>query len=292
MSYAFDGAGSRPAPVPGSATGPLPHLAQWIMLTSGWRRLLVSIAAGAVGALAMPPFGALPALVVSLSIAVWLIDGAATGRRGNRGAVLACAVIGWAWGFGYLTAGLWWLGSAFLVEADEFLWALPLGVIGLPAVLALFYAAGFALARVLWSQGPARIAALAVGISASEWLRGHLFTGFPWNTLGMALGQNLWLMQSASVIGLYGLTLLAVPDRGSARHPRHRHNGTRALRTGPGGLRRTRRDGAVRDRSSAADSHGDSGRGTSAAGPAEPQPGREVPPGKSGRHHRLVHRSQ
>ncbi|MCC0805255.1 apolipoprotein N-acyltransferase [Methylobacterium sp. W2] len=210
MSYAFDGAGSRQAPVRGSATGPLAYLAQWIMLTSGWRRILVAIASGAVGALAMPPFGALPALVLSLSLAVWLIDGAATGRRGNRGAILACAVIGWAWGFGYLTAGLWWLGSAFLVEADEFLWALPLGVIGLPAVLALFYAAGFALARLLWSHGPARIAALAVGLSACEWLRGHLFTGFPWNTLGMALGQNLWLMQSASAIGLYGLTLLAV----------------------------------------------------------------------------------
>lgn len=210
MSYAFDGAGSPQAPLRGSATGPLAHLAQWIMLTSGWRRLLVAAAAGAVGALAMPPFGALPALVVSLSIAVWLIDGAATGRRGNRGAVLACAVIGWAWGFGYLTAGLWWLGSAFLVEADEFLWALPLGVIGLPALLALFYAMGFALARLLWSSGLSRIAALAIGLSACEWLRGHLFTGFPWNTLGMALGQNLWLMQSASAIGLYGLTLLAV----------------------------------------------------------------------------------
>ncbi|WP_019904938.1 apolipoprotein N-acyltransferase [Methylobacterium sp. 77] len=210
MSHAIEGADARSAPVRASATGPLAHLAQWVMLTSGWRRLLIAVLAGAAGALAMPPFGALPALVLSLSVAVWLIDGAATGRRGNRGAVLACALIGWAWGFGYLTAGLWWLGSAFLVEADEFLWALPLGVIGLPAVLALFYAAGFALARLLWSRGPARLAAFALGLSACEWLRGHLFTGFPWNTLGMALGQNLWLMQSASVIGLYGLTLLAV----------------------------------------------------------------------------------
>ncbi len=38
----------------------------------------------------------------------------------------------------------------------------------------------------------------AFGLTVSEWLRGHLFTGFPWNTLGMALGQNLWLMQAAS----------------------------------------------------------------------------------------------
>ena len=194
----------------GSATGPLSSLAQWVMLTAGRLRIAVAFGAGAIGALAMPPFGLFPALVVSLSVAVWLLDGAATGRRATRGAVAAAALIGWAWGFGYLTAGLWWLGSAFLVEAEEFLWALPLGVLGLPAVLALFYAAGFALARLLWTRGAHRIVALAVGIASCEWLRGHLFTGFPWNTLGMALGQNLWLMQGASVIGLYGLTLLAV----------------------------------------------------------------------------------
>ena len=194
----------------GPATGPLSSLAQWMMLTAGWQRTAVAFGAGAIGALAMPPFGLFPALVVSLSVAVWLLDGAASGRRATRGAVAAAGLIGWAWGFGYLTAGLWWLGSAFLVEAEEFLWALPLGVLGLPAVLALFYAAGFALARLLWTRGAHRIVALAVGIAACEWLRGHLFTGFPWNTLGMALGQNLWLMQGASVIGLYGLTLLAI----------------------------------------------------------------------------------
>lgn len=195
---------------PAPATGMLAALAHGVMLTSGWRRLGVAALAGAVGALAMPPFGLLPALVVSLCLATWLVDGAATGRRGNLGALLPCALIGWAWGFGYLTAGLWWLGAAFLVEAEEFLWALPLGVVGLPAVLALFYGVGFALARLVWSPGAGRLFALAFGLAAAEWLRGHLFTGFPWNTLGMALGQNLWLMQGAAYLGLYGLTILAI----------------------------------------------------------------------------------
>ncbi|GJD93544.1 Apolipoprotein N-acyltransferase [Methylobacterium iners] len=190
------------------ASGPLAGIAQWIMLSSGIGRLAIALLAGALGALAMPPFGLFPALVVSLCVAVWLLDGASAGRL--RRTLTASVVIGWAWGFGYLTAGLWWLGAAFLVEAEEFAWALPLGVIGLPAVLGLFYGAGFALARLVWSQGAGRIAALALGLAGSEWLRGHLFTGFPWNTLGMALGQNLWLMQGAALFGLYGLTLVAI----------------------------------------------------------------------------------
>lgn len=188
-------------------------LAHAITLSWGWRRLAISVAAGACGALAMPPFGFLPALVVCLVPTVWLLDGCAAGRPGRRllPTLAAAASVGWGWGFGYFVAGLWWLGEAFLVEADQFAFLLPLGVLGLPAVLAVFPAFGFALARLLWSPGPWRVFALAVGLGASEWLRGHLFTGFPWNLLGMALGQNLLLMQSASVFGVYGLTVLVVP---------------------------------------------------------------------------------
>jgi apolipoprotein N-acyltransferase len=175
---------------------------------TGWRRALAAVAAGAIGALAMPPFGFLPALAVSLSPAIWLLDGA--GRDSRAGTLRSAALVGWLWGFGYFVAGLWWLGAAFLVEADQFAWALPLGVLGLPALLAFFSAFGFALARLFWTNDATRILAFAAALTVGEWLRGHLFTGFPWNSPGMALGQHLWLMQGASVVGLYGLTLIAI----------------------------------------------------------------------------------
>ncbi|AWV19752.1 apolipoprotein N-acyltransferase [Methylobacterium sp. XJLW] len=196
-------------PLPDPERAHVPGAVLAITHLTGWRRLGLAWFAGAFGALAMPPYGILPALALSLTVAVWLQDGAASGRTTLR-RFWPCFLVGWAWGFGYLTAGLWWLGQAFLVEADEFLWALPLGVVGLPFALGLFYGAGFGAAGLLWSRGAARIAALAFGLGAADWLRGHVFTGFPWNTLGMALAQNLWLMQWAAVIGLYGLCILAV----------------------------------------------------------------------------------
>ncbi|MGH6869548.1 MAG: apolipoprotein N-acyltransferase, partial [Methylocella sp.] len=111
---------------------------------------------------------------------------------------------------GYVLAGLWWLGAAFLVEADKFAWALPLGVAGLPAALAIFPGLGFMIARLLWMPGAGRLFALAAGLSFAEWLRGHVLTGFPWNTFGMALGGNLVTAQLASIVGLYGLTVIAI----------------------------------------------------------------------------------
>ncbi|MGA2287069.1 apolipoprotein N-acyltransferase, partial [Bradyrhizobium sp.] len=78
------------------------------------------------------------------------------------------------------------------------------------AYLALFTALGFALARLLWSRDAFRVIALALGLTLSEWLRGHVLTGFPWNTLGYALSEPLALAQTASLIGLWGLTFLSV----------------------------------------------------------------------------------
>ncbi|MGH6812889.1 MAG: apolipoprotein N-acyltransferase [Methylocella sp.] len=195
-------------------------LAASIILASGWRRRLIALAAGATGALAMAPFNFFPAFIIPMTVAVWLIDGCAAeprqmpaGRRFRADLPVAarCAFgVGWWWGFGYFLAGLWWLGAAFLVEADKFAWALPLGVVGLPAALAIFPALGFMIARLLWTPGAGRLFALAAGLSFAEWLRGHVLTGFPWNTFGMALGGNLVTAQLASIVGLYGLTVIAI----------------------------------------------------------------------------------
>ena len=185
-------------------------LAGSIIIAWGWKRRLIAFFSGAVGALAMAPLDFFPALLVPMTVAVWLVDGSAHGpRRVSFAALRSAASAGWWQGFGFFLAGLWWLGAAFLVEAEQWAWALPLGVIVLPAVLALFHALGFALARLIWTPSASRILALGVALTASEWLRGQLFSGFPWNELGMALGGSLWLAQIASVAGLHGLTLLA-----------------------------------------------------------------------------------
>jgi apolipoprotein N-acyltransferase len=190
----------------------LASLVEGVILSWGWRRRAIAFVSGAIGALALPPFSLIALIALPLTVAVWLIDGAQDRAAGRPliGSMRAAFGAGWWMGFGYFLAGLWWVGAAFLVEADKFAWALPLGVVALPAALAFFPAAGFAVARLLWSPGPARIFALAFGLGLAEWARGLLFTGFPWNDLGMAMGSNLALAQIASLIGLHGLTFLTI----------------------------------------------------------------------------------
>lgn len=187
------------------------RLAGRIILLWGWKRALVAFLAGALAVLAQAPYDFFAVCFISFPVLVWLLDGATGDTSGGFVRRLRPAFsIGWWFGFGYFLAGLWWIGSALLVDADEFAWALPFAVIGIPFALAFFYGFATAVARVFWSSDIGRIAALAFGFGLAEWLRGFLFTGFPWNAVGYAAMPVPLLMQSVSAIGMVGMNTLAV----------------------------------------------------------------------------------
>src|SRR5262245_18244315 len=190
---------------------PIKAAAERLRMLGGWHRWAAAFAAGAASVLAMAPFFAWPVLWLTLPALVWLIDGTlGEPLPTRRRAALGAAAVGWWFGFGYFLAGLFWVGEAFLVEAEVFAWLLPLAVTLLPGGLALFWAAAAGMAAWAWRPGASRVLVLAVTLSAMEWARGHVFTGLPWNVLGYALSYPLAFMQSAGVLGIYGWTVVAM----------------------------------------------------------------------------------
>jgi apolipoprotein N-acyltransferase len=187
------------------------NLAGKVILLWGWRRALVALLAGALAVLAQAPYDFFAVCFVSFPLLVWLLDGAVADPSAGWLRKLAPAfATGWWFGLGYFAAGLWWVGNALLVEAESFAWALPLAVLGLPAILALFYGLAAAMARLAWIDGLGRIASVAVAFGIAEWLRAVLFTGFPWNAIGYAAMPVPLLMQSVALAGLTGMNALAV----------------------------------------------------------------------------------
>ena len=183
-------------------SGPLAALRLRVMALTGWRRAAVAFLAGGLSALAYAPIFAAPVLFLTLPILVWLIDASPTWRR--------AASAGWLFGFGYFFFNLFWVGEAFLVEAEKFAWLMPFAVTLLPAGLALFWGAAAAVVRLFWTEGIARLFVFAIVFAVLEWLRGHVLTGFPWNVVGYALTYPLPLMQSAALFGAYGMTAIAL----------------------------------------------------------------------------------
>ncbi len=185
--------------------------AGWFILLSGWQRNGAAILAGIVSALAMPPFDLVFLLFATFPILVWLMDGAASEPSSGFFAKLWDGFKpGFFFGFGYFFAGLWWIGNAFLVEAEDFLWALPIAITVVPFVLALFWGGATAFARIFWSGDAGRLFMLAASFTLFEYLRGFVATGFPWNPISGAAFFTPVMMQSASITGIYGMTAFAV----------------------------------------------------------------------------------
>jgi apolipoprotein N-acyltransferase len=183
-------------------------LAETVMLSHGWRRVVLLLVAGAVAALSVPPLFILPALFVAMPLWVWALDGAER-LPGARRLFGPAFTIGFAFGLGYFTVALHWLGAAFFFEGGLYLALMPFAIVALAALLALFWGLASALAHLFWSGGAFRIVTLATFLTLAEWIRGTQFSGFPFDLLGYALTANDEMAQLASVIGVYGLTALA-----------------------------------------------------------------------------------
>ena len=183
-------------------------LAETAMLSHGWRRFALMLAAGAIAGMSVPPFFILPALFLAMPIWVWALDGAErmSGWRRLFGPAFA---IGFGFGLGYFLVAFHWLGAAFFVDGGWVLGAMPIAILALSALIALFWGLASALAHLTWSHGWVRILTLAAWLAAAEYARGHVLTGFPFDLLGYSLTGSDEMMQLASVIGVYGLTFLA-----------------------------------------------------------------------------------
>ena len=184
------------------------RLAEWTMLAHGWRRFILMLVLGAIAGTSVPPLFILPALFVTFPFWVWALDGAE--RRRGLGRLFGPAFgIGFAFGWGYFIVAFHWLGAAFFVEGGVFLAIMPVAILALAALIALFWGLASALAHLCWSHGGWRIVTLAALLAAAEYARGTFFSGFPFDLLGYAFTANVEMMQVTSVIGVYGLTLLA-----------------------------------------------------------------------------------
>lgn len=168
---------------------------------AGWRRCAAALALGALATLALPPLDLFPAVVVAVTLLVWLTAGG-----GWRQAFAA----GWWFGFGYFVIGLYWIGNALLTFAEQHAWMLPFANLGLPAFLALFTAASAATAAIAGTGHLSRAIALALSLAVADWLRGHVLTGFPWNLFGHAWAGSDVLVQSAALYGTYGQSIMVL----------------------------------------------------------------------------------
>jgi apolipoprotein N-acyltransferase len=171
---------------------------------SPWPARVLALAAGALAALAQPPFGFLPGLL-GYALILTLIDRSAPARP-LRSAFLR----GWLAGCGYFAISVWWLTEPFQVDAANQGWMAPFAVGAVTAGLALFWGAATLAYRFLAPRGLPRVILFAGVLALCEWLRGHVLTGFPWDLPGETWRAGSPVSQGAALVGAYGLTWITL----------------------------------------------------------------------------------
>jgi len=178
------------------------RLAAAVAARRGLRRYGLAFILGVLAAGGLEPLSLFPLLLIAFTGLVWLLDGATEGR--------ARFIIGWLFGFGFFVAGLHWIAFPLLVDASRFAWMIPFALVLLPGGFGLLIGAATWTATRIVPEGGSRVLALAVAWAAAEWIRGHVFTGFPWNLVGYTWIDVAPVLPAAGLMGVYGLSLLTV----------------------------------------------------------------------------------
>ena len=164
--------------------------------------LIYAILAGAVSAFAFEPAGLWPLLLIAFA---FLCEFTCRAKS-----IWRALLTGWAFGLGQFVIGLNWIATAFTYQSNMPAWLGWIAVVLLSLYLAVYPALATGLA---WRFGRADRTALVVVLGGAwainEWLRGTMFTGFPWNPAAAALAPTP-LITVAPLIGTYGLSGLVV----------------------------------------------------------------------------------
>ncbi len=165
----------------------------------GPKATILTVMLGGVIALGQAPVS-LPWLVfLAVPLLIWRLSGA----TGIRNAFM----VGWLAGLGYFGLSLFWIVEPFLVDLKRHGWMAPFALTLMAGGMALFWGAATGLASR--AAGPGRGLALACSLCAMEYLRGQLFTGFPWAMIAY-VWMDTPLSQTLAIIGPHGLTLLTL----------------------------------------------------------------------------------
>jgi len=169
---------------------------------------VLALVAGALTPLAFAPFSFFP-LAILTSAVLFLLWREATPRR--------AAWLGFLFGAGQFGVGVSWV---YVAIHDFGYSGVPMAVLltaMLVAILAAYPAlVGYLAARFLRGPDSMRLALwFPAAWTLGEWLRGWLFTGFPWLNLGYSQIDSP-LGGLAPVVGVYGVTLAVTASAGLA----------------------------------------------------------------------------
>lgn len=153
---------------------------------------------GGIGSLIFPPFTSAVWGYVSLISFVFYVFY----KEYNKKQLFWLSYV---YGMGFYIVGLGWINNALLLD-DAISSYIPVVALAIGLFFGLFWSFPFVISgfgKNIYSK----MLYFCSSFVLLEWIRSFIFTGFPWNLLGTVLSFDIHLIQGASIIGTYGLSL-------------------------------------------------------------------------------------
>tara|TARA_E500000331_G_scaffold321511_1_gene335805 strand:+ start:6397 stop:7947 length:1551 start_codon:yes stop_codon:yes gene_type:complete len=118
-------------------------------------------------------------------------------------------IYGCAFGFGYFLSNIHWITISLTFD-ESFKILIPFALIIIPLFLSIFIGLATVLSRTCVDNKISFVIYFSILFSLFEFIRGTIFTGFPWNLIAFSWSQSIENIQILSLIGTYSLSLFSI----------------------------------------------------------------------------------
>lgn len=163
------------------------------------------LALGAITSFSLPPYNYWIINFLTLSLLITVLF-----KNKNKN-LKEFFFYGYLFGFGYFVSNLYWIPLS-LVHDDNFKFLIPFAIILIPAFISLFYGFSFFIFKLFLNTKSIFINVIIFSLILGffEYLRGTIFSGFPWNLFAHTFSQNIEFIQIISIIGIYSFNTLCI----------------------------------------------------------------------------------
>ena len=176
------------------------------MIKKNYIEIVFLITLGAASSLSLPPYNYL--IINFFSFSAFFIF------LFKKSKIIQSKILfffyGWLFGFGYFLSSLYWV-SISLTFDQNFKFLIPITIFLIPSLLGIFYGLitlCFIISKTKKAVSSFFIFSLFFGVF--EFIRGSIFTGFPWNLIAYSFVNHLEILCVTSIIGTYGFNLFCI----------------------------------------------------------------------------------
>ena len=175
------------------------------MKNKTYLEFLFLVILGALTSLSLPPYNYLFVNFITIGLFFFYIY-----QKKRFSKKKKFFLYGWFFGFGYFLSNLYWVTISLTFD-ENFNFLIPFALLLIPSFLGIFYGLMTYCFFIINIKKPlSNLFLFSLLFGLTEFLRGNILTGFPWNLIAFGFSENLEILQILSFIGTYGFNILCI----------------------------------------------------------------------------------